>query len=248
MGKGAVHPNGSNFCRALKYNIVDKMRKLVETNVYEKPRWLEWSERVPPMEIYNISLKSKYINNKYIELVKYLLKKYPHLRFQDCFVEGNNNIKGYDYFRNDHIITQMATHQLHWMNRGYGKKEALEKVEKKFYDRRMELEKQQKINMCLAIEENVKPLYTNGYAYLYEKMVENEKTHLNVILRKLRNIRDKLEKGREKEREKEKKKEKEKEKKKDNGNINSGAEGITSSKKSQGNTSTNECSTTDNNT
>ncbi|CRH03141.1 conserved Plasmodium protein, unknown function [Plasmodium relictum] len=194
MGKGAVHPNGSNFCRFLKYNIVDKMRKLVETNLYDKPRWLEWSERSPPMEIYNVSLKSKYNNNKYIDLVKFLLKKYPHLRFQDCFVEGNNNIKGYDYFRSDHIITQMATHQLYYMNRGYGKKEALEKVEKIFYNRRMEIEKQQKINMCLAIDEKVKPLYTNGYSYLYEKMAENEKAHLNIILKKLKNMTEKLKK------------------------------------------------------
>ncbi|EAA20605.1 hypothetical protein [Plasmodium yoelii yoelii] len=95
MGKGAVHPNGSNFCRSLKYNIVDKMRKLIETNLYDRPRWLEWSERAPPIEIYNISLKSKYNNNKYIDLVKFLLKKYPHLRFQDCFVEGNNNVKAH---------------------------------------------------------------------------------------------------------------------------------------------------------
>ncbi|CRG93260.1 conserved Plasmodium protein, unknown function [Plasmodium gallinaceum] len=194
MGKGAVHPNGSNFCRSLKYNIVDKMRMLVETNLYERPRWLEWSERSPPMEIYNISLKSKFNNNKYIDLVKFLLKKYPHLRFQDCFVEGNNNIKGYDFFRNDHIVTQMATHQLYYMNRGYGKKEALEKVEKIFYNRRMELEKQQKINMCLAIDEKIKPLYTNGYSYLYDKMAENEKAHLNIILKKLKNMTEKLKK------------------------------------------------------
>ncbi|SCL96848.1 conserved Plasmodium protein, unknown function [Plasmodium chabaudi chabaudi] len=193
MGKGAVHPNGSNFCRSLKYNIVDKMRKLVETNLYDRPRWLEWSERAPPMEIYNISLKSKYNNNKYIDLVKFLLKKYPHLRFQDCFVEGNNNVKGYDFFRNDHIITQMATHQLYYINRGYTKKEALEKVEKIFYNRRMDLEKQQKINMCLAIDQKIKPLYTNGYSYLYEKMVENEKAHLSVILKRLRNMRKTLE-------------------------------------------------------
>ncbi|CDO63735.1 conserved Plasmodium protein, unknown function [Plasmodium reichenowi] len=194
MGKGAVHPNGSNFCRFLKYNIVDKMRTLVSTNLYDTPRWLEWSERAPPMEIYNISLKTKYNNNKYMDLVKFLLKKYPHLRFQDCYVEGNNNIKGYDYFRNDHIITQMATHQLYYMNRGYSKKEALEKTEKLFYDRRMDIEKQQKINMCLAIDEKVKPIYTNGYQYLYEKMADNEKAHLSIILKKLRNMKEKLQK------------------------------------------------------
>ncbi|SOV13232.1 conserved Plasmodium protein, unknown function [Plasmodium sp. gorilla clade G2] len=194
MGKGAVHPNGSNFCRFLKYNIVDKMRTLVNTNLYDTPRWLEWSERAPPMEIYNISLKTKYNNNKYMELVKFLLKKYPHLRFQDCYVEGNNNIKGYDYFRNDHIITQMATHQLYYMNRGYSRKEALEKTEKIFYDRRMDIEKQQKINMCLAIDEKVKPIYTNGYQYLYEKMADNEKAHLSIILKKLRNMKEKLQK------------------------------------------------------
>ncbi|SOV76980.1 conserved Plasmodium protein, unknown function [Plasmodium reichenowi] len=194
MGKGAVHPNGSNFCRFLKYNIVDKMRTLVNTNLYDTPRWLEWSERAPPMEIYNISLKTKYNNNKYMDLVKFLLKKYPHLRFQDCYVEGNNNIKGYDYFRNDHIITQMATHQLYYMNRGYSKKEALEKTEKLFYDRRMDIEKQQKINMCLAIDEKVKPIYTNGYQYLYEKMADNEKAHLSIILKKLRNMKEKLQK------------------------------------------------------
>ncbi|SOV22063.1 conserved Plasmodium protein, unknown function [Plasmodium sp. DRC-Itaito] len=194
MGKGAVHPNGSNFCRFLKYNIVDKMRTLVNTNLYDTPRWLEWSERAPPMEIYNISLKTKYNNNKYMELVKFLLKKYPHLRFQDCYVEGNNNIKGYDYFRNDHIITQMATHQLYYMNRGYSRKEALEKTEKIFYDRRMDIEKQQKINMCLAIDEKVKPIYTNGYQYLYEKMADNEKAHLSIILNKLRNMKEKLQK------------------------------------------------------
>ncbi|EUR73552.1 hypothetical protein PFBG_01902 [Plasmodium falciparum 7G8] len=194
MGKGAVHPNGSNFCRFLKYNIVDKMRTLVNTNLYDTPRWLEWSERAPPMEIYNISLKTKYNNNKYMDLVKFLLKKYPHLRFQDCYVEGNNNIKGYDYFRNDHIITQMATHQLYYMNRGYSKKEALEKTEKLFYDRRMDIEKQQKINMCLAIDEKVKPIYTNGYQYLYEKMADNEKAHLSIILKKLRNMKKKLQK------------------------------------------------------
>ncbi|CAC9696056.1 conserved Plasmodium protein, unknown function [Plasmodium sp. DRC-Itaito] len=194
MGKGAVHPNGSNFCRFLKYNIVDKMRTLVNTNLYDTPRWLEWSERAPPMEIYNISLKTKYNNNKYMDLVKFLLKKYPHLRFQDCYVEGNNNIKGYDYFRNDHIITQMATRQLYYMNRGYSKKEALEKTEKLFYDRRMDIEKQQKINMCLAIDEKVKPIYTNGYQYLYEKMADNEKAHLSIILKKLRNMKEKLQK------------------------------------------------------
>ncbi|KNA01974.1 hypothetical protein PVNG_06271 [Plasmodium vivax North Korean] len=193
MGKGAVHPNGSNFCRALKYNIVDKMRTLVETNLYDRPRWLEWAERAPPIEIHNISLKSRYNNNKYIDLVKFLLKKYPHLRFQDCYVEGNNNVKGYDFFRNDHIITQMATHQLYYMNRGYGKKEALERVEKEFYNRRMELEKKQKINMCLSIDKKIKPLYTNGYAYLYEKMVDNEKAHLGLILKRLRTMREKLE-------------------------------------------------------
>ncbi|KOB62499.1 hypothetical protein PFHG_04228 [Plasmodium falciparum HB3] len=178
----------------LKYNIVDKMRTLVNTNLYDTPRWLEWSERAPPMEIYNISLKTKYNNNKYMDLVKFLLKKYPHLRFQDCYVEGNNNIKGYDYFRNDHIITQMATHQLYYMNRGYSKKEALEKTEKLFYDRRMDIEKQQKINMCLAIDEKVKPIYTNGYQYLYEKMADNEKAHLSIILKKLRNMKEKLQK------------------------------------------------------
>ncbi|VWU52006.1 conserved protein, unknown function [Hepatocystis sp. ex Piliocolobus tephrosceles] len=194
MGKGAVHPTGSNFCRALKYNIVDKMRMLVDTNLYNKPRWMEWAERAPPMEIHNISLKSRYNNNKYIELVKYLLQKYPHMRFQDCYVEGNNNLKGYDYFRNDHIITQMATHQLYYMNRGYTKKDALEKVEKIFYNRRMMLEKQQKINMCLAIDEKIKPLYTNGYSYLYEKMADNEKAHLKNILNKLKSMKEKLKK------------------------------------------------------
>lgn len=192
MGKGAIHPNGSNFCRFLKYNIVDKMRKLVDTNLYERPRWLEWAERAPPIEIYNISLKSKYYNNKYIDLVKFLLNKYPHLRFQDCYVEGNNNIKGYDYFRNDHILTQMATHQLDYMNKGYTRKEALEKVEQLFYKRRMEIEKQQKINMCFAIDQEVKPLYTNGYAYLYDTIAENEKKHLNLILKKLKAMNSKM--------------------------------------------------------
>ncbi|KAK2196052.1 hypothetical protein BdWA1_002651 [Babesia duncani] len=167
MAKGAVHITGSNFAfrRRLRWDILDRMRKLVENGTYERPRWLEWVERAPPLETRNILHSDTIIKNPYIPLVATLLKKYPHLRFEQCFDPENDWSKGNDSYAASHPVMQFVTYQLSLMNQGIPKNEAFKRTEAVFYKQRLEIEKKIKLAMALAIDEKAEPLYTTGFGY-----------------------------------------------------------------------------------
>ncbi|CDJ38058.1 hypothetical protein, conserved [Eimeria tenella] len=89
--------------------------------------------------------------NKYIGLTRELLAKYPDVRFQDCFVAGNEPTKGSDTFRADHPAMQFVAQQLRFMNEGMSKREAFKKAEEVFRQRRASLERTQKMYMAAAV-------------------------------------------------------------------------------------------------
>ncbi|KAF8822007.1 hypothetical protein IE077_000118 [Cardiosporidium cionae] len=189
MAKGAIHPNGTNFRRISKLDIVARMRLLIQQKVYKRPKWLAATEKVPPLELQNLKLKDKTISNPYFGLVKTVLQKYPNLRFQDCFVDGNDWSKGNDTYRDDHPVMQFAAKQLQLMNTGLPKKAAFKQAEKHFYERRLALEKQQKLQMALAVDEKVEPLFTTGQGYWLTQMAKSEQEHLKRILSVLRSMK-----------------------------------------------------------
>mmetsp|Transcript_50114 Transcript_50114/g.92491 ORF Transcript_50114/g.92491 Transcript_50114/m.92491 type:complete len:228 (-) Transcript_50114:56-739(-) len=194
MPKGAIHPNGTNFIRRSRLDIVARGRRLVQTGLLDRKqaRWLEWCERVPPMENENLHLQARKIRNPYVQMVKFLLNKYPDLRFQDCYVDGNDWSVGNDAYRDDHPVMQFVARQLELMNKGVAKKEAFQIVEEQFRERRMHLEREQKILMAMAAEENYVPMFqmhTTGKAYLAVVKAQEEMEHLQKIHKRLRDMR-----------------------------------------------------------
>lgn len=189
-GKGAIHPNTSNFRRALRFDVVARVRRLCEWGLLkDRPKWLEWAERVPPMENHSLSLQVRKIRNPYPQMVNFLLKKYPDLRFQDCYVDGNDWSVGNDTFRDDHPVMQFVARQLDFMNQGLSKKEAFKKTEELFRERREYLEKEQKVMMAMALNSGLAPMFSTGRAYLEAETAKNEAAHLKGIHRQLRQLK-----------------------------------------------------------
>ncbi|KYF43426.1 hypothetical protein TGARI_227860 [Toxoplasma gondii ARI] len=151
MGKGAVHYTGTNFRRVQRLDIVDRMRALVAQGLVDAPLWMSAAERAPPMELSNLKLMDRKVHNKYLSLTQAVLKKYPNMRFQDCYVDGNDWSKGNDSYRADHPVMQFVALQLRLMNLGLDRHAAFREAEQAFYARRMQLEKQQKLNMAAAV-------------------------------------------------------------------------------------------------
>ncbi|KEP67696.1 UNVERIFIED_CONTAM: hypothetical protein HHA_227860 [Hammondia hammondi] len=151
MGKGAIHYTGTNFRRVQRLDIVDRMRALVAQGLVDAPLWLSAAERAPPMELSNLKLMDRKVHNKYLSLTQAVLKKYPNMRFQDCYVDGNDWSKGNDAYRADHPVMQFVALQLRLMNLGLDRRAAFREAEQAFYARRMQLEKQQKLNMAAAV-------------------------------------------------------------------------------------------------
>lgn len=183
------HPNGTNFRRIARLDIVARVRKLHETKLLkERPRWLEWCERVPPMENHNLRLQSQRIRNPYPSMVRFLLNKYPDLRFQDAYVDGNDWSKGNDAFRNDHPVMQFVARQLEFMNDGLSKPAAFEATENLFRKRRMQQEAEQKVLMAMALDSGFTPMFTTGGAYLEAEKAKAEMEHLKLIRGRLRDM------------------------------------------------------------
>ncbi|CDR96458.1 hypothetical protein, conserved [Babesia bigemina] len=191
MAKGAVHITGSNFAcrRRLRWDILDRMRKLVQNGTCERPRWLEWVERAPPLETRNMLHCDKTIRNPYPSLVADLLRKYPHLRFEGCYRPDNQWQKGLDNYAVDHPVTQFVANQLALMNRGMSRREAFLKTEQMFYKRRMETEGRLKVAMALGVDESAEPLYTTGYAYLHKKIAQERGVFLTHVRDELRYLK-----------------------------------------------------------
>uniref|UniRef100_A0A7S1P697 Small ribosomal subunit protein mS23 n=1 Tax=Vitrella brassicaformis TaxID=1169539 RepID=A0A7S1P697_9ALVE len=163
---------------------------MVDQGVYDRPKWLTAVERAPPLELHSLQCQARRIHNPYPNMVLHLLKKYPDLRFQDCFVDGNDWSKGNDRYRDDHPAMQFVARQLRLMNeKGYSRKKAFKETEKWFYGLRMELEKRQKILMAQAASASVEPLFTSGQAYWQTQIAEEEDKHLQNIIVKLRENR-----------------------------------------------------------
>eukprot|EP00747_Dinoflagellata_sp_TGD_P162477 gnl/TRDRNA2_/TRDRNA2_180137_c0_seq1.p1 gnl/TRDRNA2_/TRDRNA2_180137_c0~~gnl/TRDRNA2_/TRDRNA2_180137_c0_seq1.p1 ORF type:complete len:426 (+),score=108.88 gnl/TRDRNA2_/TRDRNA2_180137_c0_seq1:102-1379(+) len=194
MVKGAVHPNGTNFRRVARLDIVARTRKLCETGLLNtRPQWLEWCERVPPMELHNLQVQAKKVRNPYPQMVSYLLKKHPDLRFQDCYVDGNDWSVGNDAYRDDHPVMQFVSRQLELMNKeGLSKKEAFSRTEEWFKERRQNLESEQKMMMAMALDAGLRPMFCSGQAYLEVERARAETEHLNRIRRVLREERTRI--------------------------------------------------------
>jgi len=118
-----------------------------------------------------------------------LLKKYPDLRFQDCYVDGNDWSVGNDTFRDDHPVMQFVARQLDFMNQGLSKKEAFRKTEDLFRERREYLEKEQKVMMAMALNSGLAPMFSTGGAYLEAETAKAEAAHLQGIRRQLRQLK-----------------------------------------------------------
>jgi len=204
MPSGAVHPNTGNFSRAAKLNVVDRVRKLVSQGAYEKrPEWMEFVERAPPMELHNLKLRDIKIKSPYPAMIQYVLKRFPDMRFQDCFVDGNDWSKGNDRYRDDHPVMQFVARQLQLMNEGVSKQEAFESTRIEFVERRKAIEERQKLEMALAHNQRIvpafgsldyaDPLYITGAAIAHQREAQLELAHLNHIRRKLRMLRKEIE-------------------------------------------------------
>eukprot|EP00929_Paragymnodinium_shiwhaense_P015165 TRINITY_DN123205_c0_g1_i1.p1 TRINITY_DN123205_c0_g1~~TRINITY_DN123205_c0_g1_i1.p1 ORF type:complete len:405 (+),score=117.50 TRINITY_DN123205_c0_g1_i1:150-1364(+) len=191
--KGANHPNTSNWNRNFRMDIVARTRKQCEVGlVKERPQWLEWCERVPPMELKGLQLQARTIRNPYPNMLAHLLKKYPDLRFQDCYVDGNDWSVGNDAFRDDHPAMQFVARQLQLMREeGMSKQKAFKETERMFQERREHLEREQKVLMASALDLGLAPMFTTGTAYLEVEKAKNEAAHLNQIRLKLREMRKK---------------------------------------------------------
>lgn len=196
MVGGAIYPNGTNFRRVARLDVVSRVRRLCETKLLEKrPQWLEWCERVPPLENHSLHLQAREIRNPYRQLVDHLLKKHPDLRFQDCYVDGNDWSKGNDAYRDDHPVMQFVATQLQLMRMGedgkaLSKKEAFERTEELFRERRSWLEQNQKVMMAMALEKGLQPMFSTGAAYLQAETARAEEAHLQIIRRVLRERRE----------------------------------------------------------
>jgi len=144
---------------------------------------------VPPMENHNLNLQVRKIRNPYPQMVNFLLKKYPDLRFQDCYVDGNDWSVGNDTFRDDHPVMQFVARQLDFMNQGLSKKEAFRETEKVFRERREYLEREQKVMMAMALNSGLAPMFSTGRAYLEVESAKSEAAHLQGIRRQLRSLK-----------------------------------------------------------
>ena len=199
MPSGAVHPNSSNFSRVSRLNVVERVRRLVAMGVYEKrPVWLEFAERAPPMELHNLKLADMRVKSPYPAMVRFVLSQFPDMRFQDCFVEGNDWSVGNDSYRDDHPVMQFVARQLQLMNsKGLSKKEAFAVTRGEYLERRLEIENRQKIEMALACNQRIvpafTPLFTTGAAIATQREAQLEIAHLNHIRRKLRMLRKEVE-------------------------------------------------------
>ncbi|KAF4693340.1 hypothetical protein FOZ60_011320 [Perkinsus olseni] len=200
MTYGHIHPYGTNFYRGYKLDIVGRIRRLAEAGMLtQRPPWMQSAERVPPMENLNINFQTRKVKNPYPKLVKFLLRKYPDLRFQDCFVEGNQWTRGNDTYRDDHPVMQFVARQLQLMNNGMDRRRAFKQAEEEFRERRKKLEEQQKIEMAMAWNSAVmpafgsnrrpNPLYPNGLAYSRQREAELRELHLRRILSRVRSFR-----------------------------------------------------------
>lgn len=191
--KGAIHPNSTNFRRIARLDVVARVRRLCEAGLLEqRPQWLEWCERVPPMENHNLHLQARNIRNPYPQMIRFLLRKYPDLRFQDCYVDGNDWSAGNDSFRADHPVMQFVARQLEIMRtEGVSKREAFQRTEELFRQRREHLEREQKVMMAMALDAGLAPMFATGQAYLQAEKVKSEAAHLNEIRRQLRDMRKK---------------------------------------------------------
>ncbi|CAL1169621.1 unnamed protein product [Cladocopium goreaui] len=188
MVKGACHPNGSNFQRVARLDVVNRVRRLSEVGLLkERPKWLNWCERVPPMENHNLQLQTRTVRSPYPQMVNFLLKKYPDLRFQDCYVDGNDWSAGNDAYRDDHPVMQFVGKQLEIMRmEGTSKKEAFKRTEEHFRERRRNLETEQKLMMAMAVKAGFQPMFCTGRAYLEVEKARLESTHLKKIIGVLR--------------------------------------------------------------
>ncbi|CAD7957902.1 unnamed protein product [Amoebophrya sp. A25] len=193
MTKGAVHPNGQNFYRGLRHDVVSRVERLLDQNSYRRrPEWLLYCQRVPPLELTNFPMMDKKIRNPYRELVGDLLKKYPDLRFVDAFVDGNDWQQGNDVYRSDHPVMQFVAKQQRLMNENptMSKRAAFHAVEKEFKRRRGAQEREHKLLMAMmAGQERVQPLFPLAKDVLYAKRAENEATHLRHIRKHLSDMR-----------------------------------------------------------
>lgn len=204
MPSGAVHPNTGNFSRVTRLTVVDRVRKLVAHKAYEtRPEWLQFVERAPPMELTNLKLRDNRIKSPYPAMIRYVLEKFPDMRFQDCFVDGNDWSRGNDKFRSDHPVMQFVARQLELINSGSSRQEAFELTKEEYLNRRLELEKRQKLEMALAQNKRIVPafgspayasaIYTTGAGIARQREAELEVAHLNHIRRKLRMLRKEIE-------------------------------------------------------
>lgn len=217
MPKGAIHYTGTNFARLRRLDIVSRVRALTEQRMMQRPAWLTYVERAPPLELSNLHLRCRKVPNVYIGLTRTLLRKYPDIRFQDCFVEGNETAKGHDTYRADHPAMQFVAMQLRLMNEGLSKEAAFKKTEDVFRERRAKLESAQKLHIAAAIAAAaaadpaalrkapmpssaaplstaegaglVQPMFTSGRAYWQTKVAESRTKHLLHIRRILREAR-----------------------------------------------------------
>lgn len=187
----AIHPNGSNHRRVPRLDVVARVRRLCETGLLkERPPWLEWCERVPPLENHSLSFQARTIRNPYPQMVNYLLKKHPDLRFQDCYVDGNDWSAGNDTYRDDHPVMQFVARQLDIMRtEGVSKKEAFRRTEELFRQRREHLEREQKVMMAFSMQDGLFPMFATGRAYLEAEKCNAEAAQLNRIRTELRKMR-----------------------------------------------------------
>ncbi len=90
------------------------------------------------MELTNLVLQDKRIRNPYPQLIRHLLRVYPDLRFQDCFVDGNDWQQGNDVYRSDHPVMQFVARQQKLLNENptMSKRKAFKLVEEEFRKRR----------------------------------------------------------------------------------------------------------------
>jgi len=212
MVKGAIHPNGSNFRRVARLDIVARVRRMVQSNLVERPKWLDHCERVPPIENHSLNLQARTVRSPYPQMIRFLLHKYPNLRFQDCYVDGNDWGAGQDQYRADHPVMQFVARQLHYMRtQGKNKVQAFRLAEEDFRERARCLEREQKVTMAMALDQHLEPafkgisgrsvtmgtlqdaglgpMFSTGQAYLHSEMAKAEAAHLNKIRRELRRMR-----------------------------------------------------------
>ncbi|KAL8427449.1 hypothetical protein Efla_003896 [Eimeria flavescens] len=221
MPKGAIHYTGTNFPRLRRLDVVSRVRALTEQRMMQRPSWLTFAERAPPLELTNLHMRCRRVPNRYLTLTRELLQKYPDVRFQDCFVEGNETSKGLDSYRADHPAMQFVALQLRLMNQGVKKAAAFKQAEEVFLERRAELERQQKLHMAAAVAAFasadsaaaeaapisssfsplftsegmgiVQPMFTSGRAYRQLRFAESKMKHLLHIRRVLGQLRGQAE-------------------------------------------------------